>query len=250
MSSRSSVVLGRVLVIVLLLFGVAGVGLFFYFQSKTPTFVVTFSESEPLFAGSSVMLNGVPVGEVLFVKPAGTGVSVGIKITREYLSGFTESSRFFVEDSAQRLLVKNLKSSARPLIEGQVVEGTTSRLQWSTYDVARDWNNFFESKEFLDAQSAMQNFFEETDRGIQQFSRDIQEPLNEFFKQMEKTFSDENIETFQKDLNESFTKAQAALSRAQNSEEALKLKKEMDALYQKIQEALEPQSQPAPRPAS
>lgn len=250
MSSRGSVVVIRFLLLAFIVLGAVGVGLFFYFQSKTPTFIVTFSEGEPLYAGSSVMLNGVPVGDVLFVKPAGTGISVGIKINREYLSGFTESSRFFVEDSAQRLLVKNLKPSARPLVEGQVVEGTTSRLQWSTYDVARDWNNFFESKEFLDAQAAMQNFIEETDRGIQQFSRDIQEPLDEFFKQMEKTFSEENVETFQQDLNESFTKAQDALGQAQNTEEALKLKKEMNDLYQKIQKVLEPQSKPAPRPAS
>ncbi len=82
MTAQPKVNSSKLLIAVLALFILAGGGLYYYFQCKTPDFNVTFSDSKEVVEGAGVFLAGVEVGRVVSVTPSGTGAAVGINLSR------------------------------------------------------------------------------------------------------------------------------------------------------------------------
>ncbi|MEJ2202323.1 MAG: MlaD family protein [Desulfuromonadaceae bacterium] len=126
--------LGWFLLLVCALAG--GAGYYYYQQSKTPHYIITFSDSRQIAPAAAVRMLEVEIGRVVSVKPLGTRVAVGIRVDREYRSLVTEASRFFLDGERGSLLIKNIRPNARPLAIGQSVAGTDSsqelRLQLET----------------------------------------------------------------------------------------------------------------------
>lgn len=241
----------------LVVLALGGGGICFYLQNQSPDYVITFGDSKGISSGDKVILSGVEIGKVVSVKPSGTGVAVGIKAASDYQGNLTEASRFFIDakEAPPRLLVKNLRASAKPLAPEQIAEGTDSSLQWNVYDYAKSMNRFFETGNFQPTREAVHGRVDEMDR---QFSRmnwdklgnDLHDQMEAFSRDLDEAINDQDIEDFQKELNRKVADALAALDRVQNSQEALELRKSIENFQRKVLKQLAPPETAAAKPAT
>ncbi len=243
MTEKQNATPAKLLIVLLVLFALAGGGIYYFFQSQTPDYSVNFAEGKQVTKGAGVLLSGIEVGKVVSITPSGTGVTVGIKIDRKNQPNLTEASRFFIEGQGEkgRLLVKNLSANAKPLEPGQVVEGTDSPFQWSTYDFAKGMSAFFESDEIQKLQKSMRSLVDDFDSQLRQtdwdaLGKEMERQMEELSISLEEALNDEQVQEFEQELKKSFNEALQALDRAQNSPEAQKLRKTIEEYLRKLQE--------------
>lgn len=241
LKSQGSV--SRILVIVLLLLAVGGAGIYFYLQSKTPNYSIVFDGRKQVPVGAKVVMVGVEIGNIVSVKPYGTGVAVGIKVAPRYRTNLTESSRFFLvsEQTGGKMLVKNIRASGQVLKPGQVVEGTDSSFQWGAYDFVTGMNNIMASEPIQQARETMRSYVNEMDRQLKgmdwdKLGRDMQHQMETFSRKLEEVLSDEDMESFRQEIEKSYQDAVVAIDRVQNSEEAQELRRAVDNFYRKFRE--------------
>jgi hypothetical protein len=235
----------KIIILVLVLLGLAGGGIYYFLQSKTPDYSITFHESKQVPVGAKVYMAGVEIGKIVSIKPYGTGVAVGIKVRNDYQDNLTEASRFFLdpERTGGSLLVKNIRAQAPPLKPGQVVEGTDSSFQWSAYDFARGMNELFESGQIRQGQEAVHSYLEEMERQLDRMDwnklgQDMERQMEEFSREMEKALNEEDLKNLRRDIEKNYREALGAIDRVQNSEEARKLREAIDDFYGKFREEL------------
>lgn len=245
MTEKSNVKPVTLLLAILVLFALAGGGIYYYFDSKNPDYTITFADGKQVTEGAGVFLAGIEVGKVVSITPSGTGVAVGIKVDRQHQANLTEASRFYIEGQGGtgRLLVKNLSANAKALEPGQVVEGTDSAFEWSAYDFAKGMNAFFESDDVRKAQEAMRSLIDDFDRQLRQtdwdaLGKELERQMEELSQKLEEALNDEQVQQFQKELEKRFNEALEALDRAQNSPEAQELRRAIEDYLRKLQEEM------------
>ncbi len=248
MTEKRRLATPKILIAFLLLFALAGGGITYYYQCKTPDYTITFGDSKRVSEGAGVFMAGVEVGRIVSVVPFETGVAVGIKVDRNQQPNITEASRFFIEGQGEtgRILVKNLSSNAKLLEPGQAVKGTDTDFEWLALDFAQGMNNFFESDELGKAQEAMRALIDDFDRQLHQIDwdalgKELEQQMNQLSTAMEEALDEEQLQQFQQELKKSLDEARQALDRAQQSPESQKLRKSIEDYLRKLEESMSPQ---------
>jgi len=186
----------RNLILIPALVIITGAAFWFSNHPEDAEIFIIFDKISRIGPSSKLVLGGVPVGEVKAADVTDDGkISVDAKIYREYKDKVNSSSAFIIESAGtsgefdkKQITVEVLNEKAPPFSRGAKAKGYSSQAQFAlrqqekaledSYRNLENWlHQFGETEEGKKLKKQMQELMEEaiksTERGIEEFKKEI-----------------------------------------------------------------------------